>query len=468
MSNKKINEVPSGDETLTNDDILLGMDSPDTNGVTKKISIEALSNYVMNISQENFLNLSSDNAVICSPGDNIVEKYNKAKILTPNGQPRDWNNRVTLVFMPGVYQKSCFGPATILGSSSTTFSAFVLDEPYIDIVGLGSSSGGGAIRNVESSLYSPAFNQFDYVHGPNFPFSSNSDYSRFSHGVGCTCSVVFKTIMVIVSNDTIIRGISTINGPTLGRWGAPSFPGWVIADENPNQLFSKKILLIECISNEGFNTQHFDINANPPVFVPGAIEGNHVTYINCMSAAGWNNMGDETFCYNCYGYSIRGLPYPNNFTNLRGGVYVNCHGDFINNATISAFNGVYINCTGKFGKEFSTGFQAIEYPEVTLSGYFKGCTGAFKGITSGYFENCTGLYKNPNLTNDVAFAPHPPLDRDGDWLYEPQSFAEQNTTGTFIRCNSSSKFPLTTGAGKMVLCIDGDYNVVNAGQSTPE
>jgi hypothetical protein len=182
-------------------------------------------------------------------------------------------------------------------------------------------------------------------------------------------------------------------------------------------------------------------------------------------------MGPKAECYNCIvqppsladapGWSTYQSP---GFYNTQGGKYINCHGGFINNSTDTkyiAFNGTYINCSGKFGKLRASTLAENDTPEVELSGFFKGCIGYFKGIASGYFENCKGVYTNQYSINDVSFAPHIPRELTGS-AEDAASFPRQTTTGTFVRCNSYGQFPLIEGQGKMALCIDGDYEIINA------
>ena len=58
------------------------------------------------------------NYVVAEPGDNVLEKYDEAKTLSPTS-----SNRVNLIIMPGTYSLS---------------EEWDVDEDYVDIIGLGS------------------------------------------------------------------------------------------------------------------------------------------------------------------------------------------------------------------------------------------------------------------------------------------------------------------------------------------
>jgi len=68
------------------------------------------------------LNKSDTTYVIAVPGDDLIAKYNQAKVLTPNGISLSINNRAALLIFPGVYD---------LGTSSLT-----LDTEFVDVVGV--------------------------------------------------------------------------------------------------------------------------------------------------------------------------------------------------------------------------------------------------------------------------------------------------------------------------------------------
>ena len=65
---------------------------------------------------------SSDSYIIAVPGDDLLQKYNEAKVLSPGGVSKDAQNRANLLIIPGKY---------------TLTGRLILDENYVDVIGLG-------------------------------------------------------------------------------------------------------------------------------------------------------------------------------------------------------------------------------------------------------------------------------------------------------------------------------------------
>lgn len=104
-------------------------------------------------------------------------------------------------------------------------------------------------------------------------------------------------------------------------------------------------------------------------------------------------------------------------------------------------SGTFINCSGGVGS-FGNGTNA--------SGNFTNCVGGINGFgcgvgaapgnASGYFTNCVGGENSFGGGNQANTA-----------------------SGKFISCRlTSGTFPTLSGSGKIRLCIDGNYDVINA------
>jgi hypothetical protein len=85
MSVKRINDLPDGSGSLTNDDIFLFMDDPSGSGITKKISLSDISNSVQN---PNAIVSDTTNIVGASGINNIVfiSQANYDNIATPDSE----------------------------------------------------------------------------------------------------------------------------------------------------------------------------------------------------------------------------------------------------------------------------------------------------------------------------------------------------------------------------------------------
>lgn len=97
---------------------------------------------------------NSDSYVICQPGDDIISKYNEAKLLTPNGQPLGTANRAALLVLPGVYTVDSttyvIGSGNLWANKDPSQSnldvGLYIDTNFVDIIGIGSSPNSPSFR----------------------------------------------------------------------------------------------------------------------------------------------------------------------------------------------------------------------------------------------------------------------------------------------------------------------------------
>jgi hypothetical protein len=73
------------------------------------------------IEKRSFVPSRTTSTIIANTGDDLVQLYNQAKLLTPNGSALSATNRATLLIMPGSY---------------TISSAINVDTEFVDIIGM--------------------------------------------------------------------------------------------------------------------------------------------------------------------------------------------------------------------------------------------------------------------------------------------------------------------------------------------
>lgn len=148
------------------------------------------------------------------------------------------------------------------------------------------------------------------------------------------------------------------------------------------------------------------------------------------------------------------------FNNLPLQVFEECQGgdfSFRNSGTAS---GSFVNCSGGFGSFGGGGVIG----GGTASGSFVNCvSGAYSfgggGTASGSFVNCTGGNFSFGGSGGAASGSFKDCTAGND------SFGSSGGTasGKFLRCTlTTGTFPTLSGTGKYRLCIDGNYDVINA------
>ena len=216
--------------------------------------------------------LSESSYIIAKPGDNLAAKYAAAKALTPNGAVKSNTNRASLIILPGRY---------------TLSAELLIDEEFVDVLGLGSQMHRAAVLIVDVS---------GMVYTDNVPNVS--------------------------ANNVRILGI-----------GSSGY--FKITGDKPLQVFEN------CTSElSGFypiaSGTFTGCRAGPYSF-GGNIGAASGTFTNCSSGSGSFGTvasGRFTNCTNASNYTIC------------SGTFTNCSGGEASFGTYAAASGVFIGCTG--------------------------------------------------------------------------------------------------------------------------
>jgi len=268
-------------------------------------------------------------------GQNLVDAYNYAKTLTPNGQARSATNRVTIIIQPGNY--------TISGSLE-------VNTEFIDIIGLGSQKlDRGAIAAV-------------LIDGNVIPIVVTANNVRIK-GLGTTSSAAR---IQIGSNLPLQRFENCVAGNNSFGFVTGSVAGTFINCQAGDESFG----------------------------VGGDASG---TFINCE--AGNNSFGhalDEAgysasgFFKNCKGGSYN---FGCNDSSSASGTFENCTGEFGSFGGNGSASGTFINCVGG-----ASTFGAIGtlFGQGNCTGNFFNCTGGnasfgstnFGAVFSAKMYNC--------------------------------------------------------------------------------
>lgn len=373
--------------------------------------------------------IDSNSAIVCKVGDDLAAAYNAAKTLTPGGNSLSASNRATLIIMPGNY---------------TVASALAIDTDFVDVIGLGSVKlERGAI---------PAVN--------------------LSGGINVTASNVrVKGISVGADNFTIVGATNQIFEDCTG--GDYSFAGGYSLDENDNPVGRVASgSFINCVGgNKSF--------AGDTTY-GGTASGSFINCVSGNSSFASNGYASGTF-KNCLGGN---LCFGAAEGGSASGIFIDCvGGDGCFGSSGGPASGSFANCVGGNGSFGGYG---------TASGTFKDCTGGVasfgggSGTASGIFDNCTGgagsLGGGYNGTASGTFnncfsellgfggggTASGTFNNCSGGIY---SFGVGTGTasGIFLRCIlTSGSFQTLSSGGKYRLCIDGDYNVINADYVAPQ
>lgn len=224
---------------------------------------------------------------------------------------------------------------------------------------------------------------------------------------------------------------------------------------------------------------------------------------DCIGLANSSFGGSTTVA----GTFINCIGYTNSFggSGAASGTFISCIGDndsFGGNGTAS---GVFINCSGGSNSFGGTGTASGSFENCvglstsfagyngTASGTFKNCVGGNEsfggegGTASGTFDNCKGGY----VSFGGGTAGGTASGSFNNCIGEEYSFGGTTCSGTFINCVGknysfggssgnltgillrcilnngylgTATFLTPTSSGKLRLCIDGNYDIINDGE----
>jgi hypothetical protein len=339
--------------------------------------------------------------VIAQPGDNLFTRYQEAKVLNPNGNPKSIINRSSLIIMPGIYN--------LTGHLN-------INEEFTDIIGLGAiKKDVGCIPSVIITGSGSAPTSSGFIH--------------------------------VSANDIKIKGIYfSGNFDSFFRLGN-ALPKQVFEDckgNNYSFYFNRPFGFTDPISIDGTF-----INCEGSNFSFGA-SNTHVsngTYINCKAE-------ENSFSSNVSNCELNGL-YRNCHAGLRsfgaGGLGGILRGTFENCQSIgSGFGwggfpdlyGRFINCKAgnlSFGFGGGSPFSGSFFENCTAGELSFGYnTSSLSGAT---FVNCTA---GPASWGGVGFD------------------SNNRMLGKLYNCRlTSGTFGIPSGEGLLRNCIDGDNNIID-------
>jgi len=283
----------------------------------------------------------TDSAV--TNGQNLVDAYNYAKTLTPNGAALSATNRVSIIIQPGNY---------------TLAAELAIDTQFVDLIGLGAQKlERGAIPAViigENTLNVTANDvrvQGISVGTQEFKIGNSLPLQRFEDCTG---------------GDYSFGGFQTASGTfTNCTGGNYSFAGGGTASGT----------FVNCTGGDGSFAG------------VGTASG---TFVNCSGTTsfGYGSIASGTFT-NCTGesYSFGGLgTVSGTFTNCTGG-----YGSFGGEG--GTLSGTFTNCTG--GNNSFGAFGG------TASGTFINCSAGNFGF--GGFGTASGKFYNCRITGSTGF-----------------------------------------------------------------
>jgi hypothetical protein len=339
--------------------------------------------------------------IIARPGNDLFIKYQEAKALNPNGNPKSIINRSSLIIMPGIYN--------LTGHLN-------VNEEFTDIIGLGAiKKDVGCIPSViiTGSGNAPTSSGFIHVSANDIKikgiyFSGNFD--RFFHLGNALPKQVFEDCKGNNYSFTFVR--------PLGFTDPIFIDGTFINCEGGDESF-------ECVNaSHSSNATIINCKAGETSFFSFSTLNINGIYKNCQ---GGNR---------CFGAGGLGA-------NLRG-TFENCQvGDF------SFGYGAFPDLYGKF-KNCTAGIQSFGFGGgSSYSGsFFENCTAgessfgsSSSSLSGSTFVNCTA---GPGGWQGIG------VDDDNRML------------GKLYQCRlTSGTFGMPSGEGLLRNCIDGDNNIID-------
>lgn len=408
MSIIRVNQLPEGSGNLTNDDIFIFMDDPAGSGITKKIS------------------LSEIGAAVGGGGGNPFDQdLNTTNFPTFSGVSLSNGTSVAV----GTFDNSTGGYSGISLNCAVGYE-LNWQGGHLKCT----QDGGAASANIilDSAL------QFS----DNVVVCSTADNLALKYAAaktltpgGNSLSTTNRATLVIMPGNYSLSEELEIDAQFVDILGLGSMK----LDRGCKTAVTLLTNTINVTANDvrvkgiSVGSQQFKIANNLPLqVIEDCIGGN--------SSFGWNSEVSGTFI-NCVGGndSFGGPDYENNTGGTASGTFTNCSAGIFSFGS-SIASGTFTNC---YGGDYS--FAGLPDGGGTASGTFINCVGGYDsfggqigGVASGNFINCTG---------------------------ESSSFGGAAMSGKFLKCIlTSGTFNTTdlTGFGKIRLCIDGNYDVINA------
>jgi hypothetical protein len=258
----------------------------------------------------------TDSAV--TNGQNLVEAYNYAKTLMPNGEALSATNRVAVILQPGNYFFT---------------TQLAIDTQFIDIIGLGSQKlERGAV---------PAVNFTTAQFGGVDPLNVTANDVRISGiSVGSRAFIVANSLSLLVMENCVggtgsfAGSISNSTGIASGTFvncigGANSFGSGGSGAGSASGTF------INCTSGDASFGSGFN----------GTSSG---IFINCTASGGVGNIGS----------------FGSGFNATASGTFTNCIG------AINSFGGGSANASGQF---YQCRLTSGTFKTVIFSGLMRNC-----------------------------------------------------------------------------------------------
>lgn len=342
--------------------------------------------------------------------------YDAAKLLSPTG-----TNRITIVAAPGNYNFES--------------TPFVMDTEFIDLVPLSDGS------TTKVLLYYSSQSQTIIPGISNIVFNSSDPMGT----------------IVVNTNNALVKGVDVLSKP------------FIIADywtESPIS-FDGSLQIEDCSGGDNsFGSQI----AHPTIPDAGTMTGDlWVNFTNCkgrdysFAASSLPNIAQPNGFYgtlkNCAArdYSFFSTSWVTSSSDVLGNAMdvraTDCKArDYSWGYYCEQQNSTFTKCEGE---NYSFGYggaadgeyrwcyaQAYSFGAYgNASGYFFNCRAA--EYSFGYGGNCSGRFFNC-ISNQDSFG------------------ANGTLTGKLFYCNQLfTTFPTPTSTGKIVLCIDGNDNIVN-------
>jgi hypothetical protein len=281
----------------------------------------------------------------------------------------------------------------------------------------------------------------------SFGFITDDDYNELGlnlvvSGTFIDCKSEFNSFAHNgTASGTFTNCIS--NGSAFGYYGQAS--GTFIDCVSGGQSFGTYGQASGTFTNCVGNSQSFAYS--------GEASGTFTNCISSDSSFGTNGQASGTFTdCEASGQSFGSFGQASGtFTNCVGGgssfglsgeasgTFINCVGESFSFGSLGKASGTFTNCTGETFS-FGTG--------DTASGTFTNCIGGSQSFGSSFFGNVGTA--SGTFTNCVAGG---------------QSFSEfGGLVGKLYYCRlTSGTFPTVTGGAKLVLCVDGQDDIINEG-----
>ena len=303
----------------------------------------------------------TDSAV--TNGQNLVDAYNYAKTLTPNGAALSTSNRVSVIIQPGNY---------------TLAATLTVNTEFVDLIGLGAQKlERGAIPAViidGNSLNVTANDvrvQGISVGSQSFTIGASLPLQRFEDCTSGNNSFGYFTIV----SGTFTNCSSGGNSFGFGAAASGTFTNCSSSGSGFGSLGAASGTFTNCTSG----SDSFGASS-------GAASG---TFTNCSSGGnsfGYGTVASGTFINCTSGANSFG------YASTASGTFTNCTSGNNSFAVGGTASGTFTNCTGgldSFGKY------------VTASGKFYQCrltSGTFQAVSgAGLMRNC--IDGNNNIVN---------------------------------------------------------------------